>query len=125
MGKKDRYLYQVHDESGKVVFEGLAKEVSFEYVIDTNYVYYCYKHKTKMLGEFTITRTLVPDYWKPKENEIYYYASSKGVIEDYFSTLDLTRLARYLVGNCFKTREDALKHYDEIENKLKTYYQST
>ena len=125
MGKRDRYIYQVINEDGEIIYEGLAKEVAFEFVVDTNYIYYCYKHRVKMLSEYTINRKFVPDYWKPSDNDIYYYVSSRGVIEDYFSTKDFTRLARYNIGNCFKTRGEALKNYDEIENKLKTFYEST
>lgn len=125
MGKKHRYLYQLFNDKGELVYRGTAKEIADRYMVDTKYIYHCFKYKTKMLREYTVTRTVAPDYWKPIDNEKYYYASARGIQEDYFSTKDFTRLARYNIGNCFKTKEEAYKHYDEIEIKLIKYYENT
>lgn len=60
--------------------------------------------------------------WKPENNEEYYYCSHSGVIKDYFDDENLTCLSRFMAKNCFQTREEAVREYANIEEKLKRFY---
>lgn len=124
MGKNNKYIYQVWKDN-EMLFEGSTKEVSEWLVIPDKYVFNYWKGNRKLLNEFTLKRKVRVNYWKPKNNDVYYFVSHKGIIEDYFDEQDFTRLARYNVGNCFKTKDLAYKHADEVEHKLKSYYLNT
>lgn len=45
--------------------------------------------------------------WEPENDEKYYYAYSMGGVYSDYWTGSLEDKNRYLIGNCFKTKEDA------------------
>ena len=56
----------------------------------------------KMLEECEYER------WKPKKNEIYYFVSSSGNVEqDWNNSNFIPDVKKYKAYNCFKTREEA------------------
>lgn len=64
-------------------------------------------------------KQLVSWMWKPKRGDIYYYITAKGsVLGEYYQTDYDEKAAAF--GNCFKTREEAIKFRDKIKDILKT-----
>ena len=56
--------------------------------------------------------------YKPKELRKFWYVTFYGVQSDYFEHNKLFPALCYHAGNCFKTKEDALKNADEIRNRV-------
>lgn len=53
--------------------------------------------------------------WKPKNNEVYYYVISNGMVgRDYQNDNFTTDIKRYDFYNCFKTREEAKQEAENI-----------
>ena len=55
--------------------------------------------------------------WKPKDEEQFWYVSSEGYIIQKTFNGDTFSILCYKFGNCFKTKEEAKKHVDEILEK--------
>lgn len=62
----------------------------------------------------------IPSYAEP-----YYYCDDNGEVSDgrFFKTF--YDLQRYYVGNCFRTREEAEEHFNEIQKKLLDKYHNS
>lgn len=66
-------------------------------------------------GEYKIIK--LP--FKPKKGEKYFCFRIKGEIMREYWQSDNIDAARYLMGNCFRTEEEASAHKDEIMAKFK------
>lgn len=59
------------------------------------------------------------DHWKPKYKEEYYYIDTlKRICEGSWEN-DETDYYRYYTNNCFKIREEAKKHLENIKTEIK------
>ncbi len=56
-----------------------------------------------------------PKRWKPEENDIYWTAYDNGICGDSTWENDKVDKWRYLIGNCFKTFEEAEEYKKQIE----------
>ena len=56
--------------------------------------------------------------WKPKYDDIYWYASIDGRIYSCTWTEHNNDVHRYILGNCFKAKEEAQKHKTDIFKML-------
>ena len=52
--------------------------------------------------------------WKPKYDDIYWYASIDGRVYSATWTDHNNDIHRYVLGNCFKTKEEAQKHKCDV-----------
>jgi hypothetical protein len=76
--------------------------------------------KSLLTGEFSIEK--LP--WKPHEGDIYWFrGAGDDVISSNWNNNNID-YSFYYVGNCFATREEALKHAPEIIKKLKSFYEN-
>ena len=71
-----------------------------------------------LLGDFEIVKI----HWKPKEGETIYFVTSAGIGRGELSSEFIGSLALYVIGNCFKTKEEAEDDVDKIREKLKKMY---
>lgn len=61
--------------------------------------------------------------WIPEQSEKYFFCSERrGILFDYFDEKDTNCKTRYIVGNCFPTRDEASRYYDEILRKITTTF---
>ena len=61
--------------------------------------------------------------WKPRSHDKYWYISTNGNA-GYGEWLDsVVDYAMYYAGNCFETRDEALKHAPEVIDKLRRKYE--
>lgn len=118
-GKKGRFIYQLY-KNGELVEEGTQEQILGDRYVNRNQLYNAWKHRQKFMGEFMVER--IRKDWKPEQREEYYYCAHSGVIKDYFDFNNLTCLARFMAKNCFRTREEAVREYPNIEEKLKRFY---
>lgn len=119
-----------YDEPFKIVFKPTIGETDFDTV-------YIHKDDNRFIGftlnyadtdeevegdRFDILDVLFSDRmkiikkpWRPKGGEDYWYVSSNGNITqakfDFFSTICF---ANYVIGNVFRTREEALDHMNDV-----------
>ena len=56
--------------------------------------------------------------WKPKDGEGYFYINKLGVAGHMTFSGSSVDIALYAFGNCFRTREEAEAHKDEILQKM-------
>lgn len=56
--------------------------------------------------------------WKPKKGEYYWYVDLNGNVDDYSWNYDNADNFLYNTGNCFKTKEEAQKHLDNINTEI-------
>lgn len=69
-----------------------------------------------LIGKHSIER--IP--FKPKDNERYYYVDVDECIEyDYFYPTNIKHLCNFAIGNCFKNRQQAELHKEEMLTKFK------
>ena len=58
------------------------------------------------------------EIYKPKELRKFWYVDFYGVYFDFFAHNSLFSALCYHAGNCFKTKEEALKNADDIRKKI-------
>lgn len=126
-----------YDVPFKIVFKPTIGETDFDTV-------YIHKDDNRFIGftlnyadsdeevegdRFNILDVLFSDRmkiiklpWKPKEGEKYWYVRfdenhNSGVIASYWDnhSFDFTK---YIIGNCFKTEQEAEKHKDDVFKML-------
>ncbi len=56
--------------------------------------------------------------WKPKNEEIYYYVKVDGEIGHYYCRKDAIDTTFLYMGNCFRTKEEAEAHKEEVLQKM-------
>ena len=72
-----------------------------------------------LAGNYTIEK--LP--WKPRKGDGYWWVDfDSSAIEDHWDGCS-SDLARYYVGNCFETGEEATAHAPEITEKLRKKYE--
>lgn len=88
-------------------------------VIDAN------TNKRILDEEGTLFMLLFPDDvkiikkpWKPKYDDIYWYASIDGRVYSTTWTKHNDDIHRYILGNCFKTKEEAEKYKRDVFKML-------
>ena len=87
-------------------------------------VIFCQSLIPFIAGDWTVKK--VP--WKPKEGGYYWSVSlsltgKPGVYESFKWSGNFEDYSAYYIGNCFRTKEEAIKHKDEILNKLVAKYE--
>lgn len=83
------------------------------------------EEQTLFMLLFSDNVRIIKEPWKPKKNEGYWYVwwldselmesfVERGIWENH--SADFTR---YIIGNCFKTEKEAIKHKDDIARVLR------
>lgn len=78
---------------------------------------------------FVSDKRVIKKPWKPEKGEWYWRATYCGISSIRGASTrqwndEMSDLAYYAVGNCFRTQEEAEKHKDEVLAKLKEVYDS-
>lgn len=73
------------------------------------------KELQEKLAEAEKIKVDEPKCWKPKYGETYWVVYSSGIIGDVHWGSDPDDNWRYLTSNCFKTKEEAEEHKNQIE----------
>ena len=129
-----------YDEPFKIVFKPTIGETDFDIVYihkdDNRYIGFTlnYADTDKEVKDdrfdildmlFADNMRIIKDPWKPKEGEGYWHVwwLNSEIMEGFVerdiwenSSLDFTR---YIIGNCFKTEKEAIKHKDDIARVLR------
>lgn len=88
------------------MFEDIKEELMDNNTLQINMNNLTDEERTTLLSLVEKANKPVEKVWKPKNNELYYILKNEGtIIEDYYTHSVDKR--RYLIGNCFKTREEA------------------
>lgn len=80
----------------------------------------------RILDFFTGRYTIIKKPWKPKFNDRYYYVTfrnSGNIVDNVRWNNDIFDYSSYVIGNCFRTEEEAEEHKEEIINYLKSIYE--
>ena len=66
---------------------------------------------------------IVKKPWKPKEGELYWYvrfdANNNSIVTTNRWSQHSFDFTKYIIGNCFKTKEEAEEHIDDVFKILK------
>lgn len=73
------------------------------------------KYEIKMYELMFTNKYEIKPLFKPKHKEYYYYVNlNEKIVKDIFSEHSLLAVVNYMIGNCFRSEQQALKYKDKI-----------
>lgn len=66
-----------------------------------------------------VERLFEYENFKPQDGERFYYIDLNGIVKIDAFGKDAYSMAMYLMGNCFRTKKEAVSHRNEIISKYK------
>lgn len=97
--------YYCASGKNKTTFKLSESGVKYKFIRNTNNYEWC--RLDAILAEvLTGSLEIVKKPWKPKKDEKYYYVSLVKKIVQAYSHEDYNDIMRYVLGNCFLTKEE-------------------
>lgn len=86
------------------------------------YLWHRVTDNTILTNLLTGTYNIIEEPYVPNRHDVYWYVNTDGEVRTYKFLRDITDIGCLALGNCFATKQQAIKHRDEVLQKMQEVY---